>query len=475
MQEDISNMENKKKLHRHLSRRQFLKYGVYGSLPVALASSLWLNGCSRRSRKKPNLIIISIDTLRADHIGCYGYQRPTSPAIDKFASEALLFEDVMSTSPWTLPAHGSLLTGLYPNRHGLKSYDNTMPGGIRMLADILKESGYATAAVVNSHCLSTRYGFNQGFDAYAYLKEVVFQRGPSKVGEEGIKRLRSRPDRPFFLFLHYFDVHSDYSSLPYYEQQFVRPYNGIANGSSRQLSAHCIGEITFDQAAADHLIDLYDAGIRQMDDGIDALLKSLKSQKLLDDSILIITSDHGEEFLEHGGVLHSQTQYQELLHIPLIIKGPGIPKSKRIKSVVSLVDVVPTVLSLLGIAEPESLDGVDLCPLWQEREPQFPSRYLFAGASKLTGPDQRSKYHDTKRAVRHPRYKLHYDRLTKQAQLYDLQYDQKEKTNVASSHGPLVSSMLSQLKIYTNVNEVGVPLEPLSPEELQTLKSLGYL
>lgn len=469
---------NRRASYGHLTRREMLRYGVYSSLATGLLPSLWLSGCGRKKAavKQTNVILISIDTLRADHVGCYGYQRPTSPTLDKLASQGLLFEDVTSTSPWTLPAHGSLLTGLYPNRHGLKSYNNRLPNDVVTLARVLRKHGFSTAAVVNSLYVSQRYGFNRGFDYFIYVKEIANLRVPSRVGGEALKWLSKNSGKPFFLFLHYFDVHGDYASLPHYENQFVRRYQGIADGTISQLLRFRMGQVSLDQADAGHLIDLYDAGIRQMDDGIAHLLWFLETKKLLGNSLVIITSDHGEEFLDHGGVLHSRTQYQELLHVPLIMWGPGIPRSKRLKNIVSLVDVMPTVLSLLGIPKPSLLDGFDLCPLWQNSAPQLPLRYLFAEGSKDSViPYERNIRHDIKRAVRHPRYKLHYDRLTKRTQLYDLQNDPQEKIDAASEHASLVDSMLSQLKSFMSINEIGPSLPPLSPEEVRRLKSLGYL
>lgn len=471
-------MKDKQKSNGRLTRRELLRYGVYGGLTVGLSSSLWLTGCSKKKQrisKQPNIVLISIDTLRADHLGCYGYPRPTSPIIDKFASGGVLFEDLMATSPWTLPSHGSMLMGLYPNRHGLKSYESALAKDIRTLADILKENGYSTTAVINSHCLSHRYGLNRGFDDFTYLREVLDQRAPSGVGIEGIKRLETYGSKPFFLFLHFFDVHSDYCSLPFYEKQFINPYKGNANGTTSQLIRFCLGEIKFDEAGINHLIDLYDASIRQMDDVIGNLLRFLKVKKLLDRSLVIITSDHGEEFMEHGGVLHSQTQYQEVLRIPLIMCGPDIPKSKRIEEAVSLVDIMPTILSYAGINASDSLDGFDVTCLLQANSSKLPSRYIFAEANKPTGPDQREELIDNKLAVRNPRYKLQYNKLTKDMQLYDLQNDPMEKTNVLSEHTQLANLMLEKLKSFMEVGTAGTPLPPLSSEEVKRLQSLGYL
>ncbi|MCP4402326.1 MAG: sulfatase-like hydrolase/transferase, partial [bacterium] len=175
------------------------------------------------------------------------------------------------------------------------------------------------------------------------------------------------------------------------------------------------------------------------------LFALLEKKDMLDNTLIIVTSDHGEEFLEHGGVLHGRTQFQEVMHVPLLIRGPGILHSKRFKHITSLVDVMPTILALQGISPPASLDGINLCPLWQKSNVQLPQRYIFAEA------DHNNKINDVKRAVRHLQYKLHYDRSSKEAQLYDLSDDPGEKVDVAHKHTQLVDSMLSNLKDFMNI------------------------
>ncbi len=471
-------MSRKRTYSRGLTRREMLKYGLYGGLAAGLPGSLWLGGCGKKQAdiRPTNIILISIDTLRADHLGCYGYQRPTSPTLDKLASQGLLFEDVTATSPWTLPSHGSMLTGLYPNRHGLKSLDKYLPTDVVTLADVLKEHDFSTATVVNSIYLSRKWGLDRGFDDFTYVEEIPDLWMPSEVEHHTVKWLSKNSSQPFFLFLHYYDVHSDYSSTLRYEKQFVRPYKGVADGTTVQLSLFRKNLVSLNQVDAEHLIDLYDASIRQLDDGIARLLKLLETRGLLDNSLIIVTSDHGEEFLDHGGVLHSQTQYQELIHIPLIMRGPGLGQPKRLSNIISLVDVMPTVLSLLGIAIPYSMDGIDLCRLWEKSDTQLGRRYIFAeGSKESVVPQEYDVKHDIKRAVRHPRYKLHYNKLTKEKRLFDLQNDPKEKIDIVSKHTPLVDSMFAQLKSFMGISKAGSSLPPLTPEEINKLKSLGYL
>ncbi|MFH1845563.1 MAG: sulfatase, partial [bacterium] len=264
-------------------------------LPILLLILLLPSGCDRPAEieRPTNVILISIDTLRADHLGCYGYPRPTSPTLDRLAAGGIVFEDVSSSAPWTLPAHASLLTGLYPNRNGMKSHDNFLPEQVSSLAELLQRAGFVTSAVVNSHNLSQRYGLDRGFASYTYIEEDVEQREHSAVEETAARWLTAHTGEPFSLFLHYFDVHSDYRSLPAYEEQFVRPYHGEADGSTEQMLAFRRGKLTLDHEDTAHLVDLYDAGIRQMDDGIARLHALLDSLGYVDNTLLLITSDHG--------------------------------------------------------------------------------------------------------------------------------------------------------------------------------------
>ncbi len=450
---------------------------ITGRTGLLILFALALGSCSEtgQSPKQPrNLILISIDTLCADHLGSYGYERPTSPTIDAIAAEGLLFEDVSTPSPWTLPSHASMLTGLYPNRHGVKSHTQRLPGRVKTIAEMFKAHGYDTAGFVNSHNLSTRYGLDRGFGYFDYIKEDAGQTEPSLVGTRAMQWLKRGKEKPFFLFLHYYDVHSDYTSRPQYEDKFTHPYSGKADGTTSQLVSVRQGEGALDQTDAEHLIDLYDAGIRQMDDGIKQLVQFLKDNQIYDNSLLVITSDHGEEFLEHGGVLHGRTHYQEVMKIPWIMHGPSIPAGHRVRQMASLVDLMPTLLGLMGIAAPDGLDGMDLRPAWQQPGVPLDRQFIFAEADHNNTVDGKMII-DIKRAVRHPQFKLLYDRSTKDVQMFDLTQDPNETNNILALEQPMAEIMRTRLANFMNIQETGPSLSPLSEEEIQKLKNLGYL
>ena len=377
-----------------------------------------------------NLILVSIDTLRPDRLGCYGNPRPTSPTIDRIAREGIVFDDASAPSPWTKPSHASLLTGRYPSAHGAGTMAGELRADVPHLAEWLGRRGFDTAAVVNS-LLLRQHGLERGFARIDYVPFVQGERRSSPVTERAIERLGERdPTKPLFLFVHYMDVHSDYASLPRYESLFVRPYEGFADGTTQQLYRHALERFELGPRDVEHLVDLYDAGIRQVDDQLDRLLRALDARGILDASLLVLVSDHGEEFLEHGGVLHGHSQFQELVRVPLVLRGAGLRAGVRIAEPVSLLDVLPTALGLLGIAAPERLDGIDLRPLWTSPDRAPSPRLLYYEADVTFPPPAPGVLPaGSHRAVREGRFKFHYDLAAERAGLFDLSRDPREQVD----------------------------------------------
>jgi arylsulfatase A-like enzyme len=346
---------------------------------------------------------------------------------------------------------------------------------VARLAGVLAERGYRTSAIVNSVYLR-KWGIEEGFGDFEYLPEVFDAREPSQVSSRAIEWLQGRPrDRPFFLFLHYYDVHSDYASLPEYEAQFVEPYRGRADGTTAQMLLHRRGWIRLDPESVGHLARLYDAGIRQLDDQLALLFDWLRQRGLWDDTFVVLTADHGEEFLEHGGVLHGLTQYREVLAIPLLISGPGVPPGTRIDEPVSLVDVMPTSLSLLGVAVPDSVDGVALDALWRAGESGPEPRFLFTEADFRYDPETRVKSLGPNRSVRSGRFRLHYNLETRRARLFDLEADPWEQVDVAAEHRETAQLLFERLEAFLGGSVGSRKSVELTDSEREILKSLGYL
>ena len=312
--------------------------GTLSSLRLALAAALGWLGCGVSSPPPPaairNVLLISMDTTRADFLGCYGFDRDSSPHIDELAREAVLFRHAVAPAPTTLVLHSTMLTGTNPVYHGVHDNDGYRLGDSNLtLAEILSEKGFATAAIVGSFVLDERFGLAQGFaicdddfqsprrdDEFSYL-----ERRAEEGSRLAVRFLEQRRDGRFFLFLHFYDPHARYD-----------PPEPFATGFSDNLYA---GEIVYTDQAVGRVID------------------ALKRLDLYDATLVILTSDHGESLSEHRESTHSYFIYQATQRVPLIIGPPGTRRSREVAEVVGLIDIVPTVLSLLGIDPPPQVRG----------------------------------------------------------------------------------------------------------------------
>ncbi|MCX6567257.1 MAG: sulfatase [Candidatus Aminicenantes bacterium] len=335
----------------------------------------WMHPVFYVPEKTPlNVILISVDTLRADHVGTYGYDRPVTPRIDALATDGVVFENAYSTAPWTLPAHVSMLTGLNCVRHRVYTENDRMDPRTTTLAEIMRERGYATRAIVASGgFISARFGFSKGFEEYRMdTGDLSNETQASKAGQDAVQWIEQNTDRSFFLFLHTYQVHSPYKSPEPYRSMFLRK-------DARWKKFDIIGDLggregiftPLSESERANVIALYDAGIRYTDETlIQPVVDALRRHKLYDRTMIIVTSDHGEEFYDHGGWSHAHTVYDELIRVPLIIKMPRSEfRGRRYSSIVRLIDLMPTVLDVAGIPFKElSLNGDSIRPVLREKE-----------------------------------------------------------------------------------------------------------
>jgi arylsulfatase A-like enzyme len=315
-----------------------------------------------------NVVFISIDSLRPDHLSCYGYARKTSPNIDRLAREGVLFSNAFSTSSWTLPAHLSMLTSLYSLSHGVLTGNYSLDPERITLAEVLKKQGYATAGFVSAPYMDSIYGFDQGFDLY---DDSINGTG-KKENRHGHKQITSpllnnsikkwlseNHQKRFFLFLHYFDVHYDYVPPSPFDTMFDPDYTG--NVDARKYSSNQTIRYQMNSRDLAHIIALYDGEIAFTDHHVGEIFSSLRELNIYENTLIVLTSDHGEEFFEHGRKGHRHTLYDEVLRVPLIIKLPESRKqSHKMDQLVSLVDIMPTVLNALGLKPPEESQGRNL-------------------------------------------------------------------------------------------------------------------
>jgi len=441
-------------------------------------------GGERRAARPRNAILISIDTLRPDHLGCYGHARETSPALDALAAAGVRFEDVTAAAPWTLPSHASMLTGLYPSHHGVKHHEERLPDRIVTLAEEFRDHGYQTFAVVNTHNVGAeQFQLGQGFDEdhFRYIIETeddaktmrlkTFNSGDTVVATAK-ELLRARDEeKPFFLFLHFYDVHTDFTAKSEYRERFVGPYSGRLTGSTTQLVKVRDGEETLSETDVRWLREMYDAEIRQLDDLLGRFFAWLDEEELRDETLFVVTSDHGEEFQEHGSVLHGRTYYQEILRVPLLVQGPGVPAGKVVTTPVAGVDVTPTILALMGIPSSMARDGFDLTPTWSGGA--LPERLLFAEAdhnNKIDG----EFVNDIRKMVRRGDQKLLVDTHTGRLELYDLAQDRGESRDLSGSEAERVRELQAALERFLAGAVEGEAIPPPSEEERKRLEALGY-
>jgi len=424
----------------------FTKTVILLILFVITIGMVWLFYTTISSQKIRNVLLISIDTCRADRLSCYGYWYNTTPNIDAIAGRSVLFENVISPVPQTLPAHCSMLAGTIPPYHQVHDNLNEVLGESHMtLAEILKENGFTTGAIISGVVLDVRYGLGQGFDTYNCefeepIKTTRFtERSGGEASKVAIEWLEGhKEDDKFFLFLHYYDPHHRYEPPEPFATRFRdHPYDGeIA------YTDYCIARVT----------------------------DKLKELKLYDSTLLIITSDHGEMLGEHGESCHCYFIYQGAIKVPLIFKLPGSAKPRRIKDIVGLVDIAPTVCSLLDIEMPSHVQGTDLSDYIKGHQPKALDRYIYCeslvptkyGANSLLGVvNQQWKYIQTTRP-----------------ELYDVVKDPAESENLISEQPQRARIMQDQLRL---ILEEGVRTETsddsirLDKQAIENLKSLGYV
>jgi arylsulfatase A-like enzyme len=327
-----------------------------------------------RPARRPDVLLYVIDTLRADHLGVYGYGRPTSPAIDRFAGDGVLFRNARAQSSWTRTSMVSVMTGLLPQVHGVHQRGDALNRRLRTLAELLKEGGYETAGFVTNGNVSAAFGLDQGFDLYRYLREsherFEFHQLSDRVHRDAVPWLEARAadrDRPpFFLYAHTTDPHAPYTPRQPFRDRFAAGVDPAVGAIDRVLDISANREPA-PAGIEDDLVALYDGEIAFNDHHFGRLVAELKRLGLYDSTLVVLLSDHGEEFREHGGWEHGKTLYGEQLRIPLIVKLPGgAAAGREIDRVADQVDVLPTILDAVGLAPPEDVDGHSLLPYLDE-------------------------------------------------------------------------------------------------------------
>lgn len=451
----------------------------------------------------PNVVLVTIDTLRADHLSCYGYDRPTSPFLDEVARSGARFDEPVAAAAWTKPATGTILTGLYPSRHGALYHGSSLqiPEGEQTLAEAFREAGYATAGFVTNPNIKRVFEFDRGFQEYfdspvedtitlAAIRGSVFgglvmrwarhqfnwkyENDVLQMNEHILSWLAKNRDQRFFLYLHYIDPHIPYSPPEPYKSQFTRERDGFPLFNERKRE---VG------------LDLYDGEIRYVDEGLSHVADALREFGMWENTLFVVTSDHGEEFFEHGVLGHGFSLYQPVIRVPLLMTGPGVPEGVVVRDPVPIVDLAATLVELAGLGRDRLGDGRSFAHALDDRAP-------VAGTGELFIENEYGQDHGDNRSfvfsgVRSGRWKLV---LTERNEfyppeehgasaLYDLAADPLEQDNLIASeeHRPLIQRLLDRLQEHAAFLEAEgfrdaapTSVDPDSALGAQ-LKALGYL
>lgn len=344
------------------------------ALPLVILSLAPQSAAGARSQDgRPNIIFIVVDALRSDHVSAYGYSRQTTPVVDSLlADQGVLFSEATAVSSWTNPSNGAMLTSRMPSDIDTVWADMSrrIPEDETLLAEYLQEAGYLTAGFNSNFWMGARFGYKQGFDTYistqgddrhlaASLNKLAFSWLDDNAStlEDG--------KSPLFLFLYYYDPHSWYDPLPPFDTMYDPDYTGSL---TPELYGHgetvVSGDLVLSDRDLEHLIALYDGDIAYWDQQLGIMMADLQQRGLLDNSLIILTSDHGQMFGEHDKWLHRNSLYEEVLRVPLLFRSSGtLPEGRIIDTPVDLLDVTPTVLDFIGIDRPEHMQGDSLVPL----------------------------------------------------------------------------------------------------------------
>ena len=447
---------------------------------------------------QPSMVLILVDTLRRDYLGFHGFEGPISPNLDWLAKESMVFENAFTQAPWTKPSVASLFTSLHPDTHGLDNHEGlfghrqnqglttgVLPGEAVTLAEALKSSGYRTAAFVANPWIHERYGFDQGFDSYAVVETLP------EILERARGFVREDESTPFFLYLHFMDVHGPYDApaedfraigtSPSLAVREEPPAGGLAKLPSyltgipwfedEDLRERKFGEVIGFRLSRSHTIRArYAANVLDFDRRIAPFLNEVRNSELNQNTILVLTSDHGEELLEHGGWDHGFNLYDHQVRVPLLIRSPGARDAgRRVTRAANLVDVMPTLLALASAHAPEGVQGEDLLGV---EAPDTPD------ARDRPTPSAATQHREGVHALRTDRYKLIFDEITGSASLFDLASDPFEYQDVAADNETETRHLLGLLTRHlerTRRSRLRPESAPVPDDVRRRLEALGYL
>lgn len=460
-------------------------------IPFATLLLILLTGCIRPAERqapaleKLNVVVIVVDTLYARHLGCYNPKLQNSPTIDALAKNGALFTNAFAVSPWTKPSIASIATSRLPSRHGVTGAHHRIPPDQKMMAELFEERGFQTFGVTSHIYLNKKSGYGKGFQDY---EQVNTARGlHSAVTSDAVsnaaiawlsRRNMTGTSRPFFMFLHYFDPHFRYVHHP--AHSLTGSYSGPLK-PNMSIAALMKRRQSFTPEDIEYLKNLYREEIAFTDSQIARVLEELRQRSLLDKTLVVLTADHGEEFMEHGSLTHTWTLFDEVLRIPLIFSLPGVIAPGTYDHPVSQLDILPSLFSFAQPAITEATwEGSSLKSLLLGGKSEIPDRDLFAEVSYSSIKDPR-KIDPDMISIRSGKFKLIHDRKQNRWSLFDTEEDPAEQKNIAARESKLVHDLAERLEFLeklhahpgSTANDGDV--ESFSPQDMKSLKSLGYI
>jgi arylsulfatase A-like enzyme len=452
-------------------------------LALATACGVALLGCSATPQPTPNLLLVVIDTLRADRLGAYGSPRGLTPFFDELAARGVLFENAYATSSWTSPSIASLFTSRHPVQHGVVAFESVLGAGEETLAESLRRLGFLSGGFSANFRISEKLGYGQGFDVWRTYLEAPGEKGPKvsarHVREQALGWLRSawRPEskRPVFLYLHFMEPHSPYDP-PEAVRQRVVPQASRAEIDA--ANALLVG-LRFDQltdAQVALLAELYQAEVAAIDAELRSLFEQLTATGFLENAVVVVAADHGEEFREHGMLLHGITLFEPGVRVPLLLLAPGLEAGRRIAQPVSLLDLAPTLLDLVGAPPQASFEGRSLAQAMRRPLADAPSEdVLLELARKLDATGDVEVRAHSRGLVRGSR-KLLIDPEGR-PQVFDLARDPAERSAAGTPEEvrELTEALERERADLASRAALPAPTAPLDAETRQRLRALGYL
>ena len=448
--------------------------GEGSKTPPALARPALQNAAPSLpvSDKGPNVILLLVDTLRADRLGCYGHKVDTSPGIDAFAKEAVLFEHAYAAAPWTLPSVASIMTGRYPSVMGITDDLVILDEKFTSIAEMLHANGYYTGSIISHHLVGKQYNMHRGFEFYNddNIQKSSIHISSQGVTDVGIQFLNDlKGDKPFFLYMHYFDPH-----YKYVMHAILDTYPGFNGLLEPRMSIHHLRMLAekgfFTEDDLKYLSALYDSEVRYTDYHIERFLNELRRLGLYDNSLIIFVADHGEELAERSDawIGHSRKMTEEQIHVPLIIKLPEMKEGRQIADPVSLVDIYPTIAELTGATGADHIDGVplDLSGSGKGRKYVYSETFRWAN----------------RQAVISGEWKLVHDDNKKKNELFNLTKDPYTHTDLSKVKKELVDELSKERDVFAEgiqhtIAKMGVVFKrpEISQDEQTRLFHLGYI